>query len=77
MEIIKIDIDEFRNVVYSNLLLNCEITISEKTIVINTHIYGISFSYVENLIKALDKKYKLKLVYVFSDKNLINLEFHN
>ena len=77
MEIENIDIYELRNDVYKTVMKDCDVYIKENVIIVNTHLYGINFYYIKTLVDVLNKKYQLKLIFVYSDKNMINLEFHN
>ena len=77
MKIENIDIYELRNDVYKTIIKDCEVYIRENIVIVNTHLYGINFYYIKSLEDVLNKKYQLKLVFVYSDKNMINLEFHN
>ena len=77
MEIENIDIYELRNDVYKTVMKDCDVYIKENVIIVNTYLYGINFYYIKSLADVLNKKYRLKLIFVYSDKNMINLEFHN
>ena len=66
---------DLENDVSKSLCRDCDILIKEETIVVNTDLSGINFSYIEDLRKILKEKYQLGLVYIYSFNNMINFVF--
>ena len=75
MEMKEIDVSELENDVNKSLCRDCDILIKEESIVVNTDLSGINFSYIEDLRKILKERYQLGLVYIYSFNNMINFVF--
>ena len=75
MDLKELDVGELENDVSKSLCRDCDILIKEETIVVNTDLSGINFSYIEDLRKILKEKYQLGLVYIYSFNNMINFVF--
>ena len=66
---------DLENDVSKSLCRDCDILVKEGSVVVNTDLSGINFSYIENLRRMLKEKYQLDLVYIYSFDNMINFVF--
>lgn len=75
MDLKEIDVSVLENEVNKALNRDCDILIKEETLVVNTDLSGINFSYIKTLENFLFGKYMLNLVYVYAFNNMINFVF--